>query len=184
MDRDFIERQDFASADDGYDPDEVQTHLRDIARALDKIHFGRAKTLSDTTAERVRAILDQGGDDANRLRAEARQAAAEMRRSAEDGAQEVIHHAVAKREGCRRTQRELKATLQVPHEVVDSARERASACERRLDQLAGSFEPIIKSARGMRDDVKGLQRALRTLAEMSPPQPQELADPDEPAKTG
>ena len=61
LDQDFIVRRDFTTARRGYEPSEVEAHLRRIADAVADLQHQRDEdrvTLSSAAAERVRIILE------------------------------------------------------------------------------------------------------------------------------
>ena len=79
LDRHLIERKDFQSAKRGYDPDEVDAHLRDIATAVAELKRASASasaSLGGAAAQQVRTIVEA-----------AEKSAAEIERSAQDEAQ-------------------------------------------------------------------------------------------------
>ncbi len=65
LERQFIERTEFSAVRKGYDPDEVDRHLREIAAAVEEFKRSyqpstpeSAGSLAGATAEQVRAIVE------------------------------------------------------------------------------------------------------------------------------
>jgi DivIVA domain-containing protein len=61
LEREYIERTDFSTTRRGYDPAEVERHLREIAGAIEELKRSRASRPADSTAsasaEQVRIIV-------------------------------------------------------------------------------------------------------------------------------
>ena len=66
LDRQYIERSDFSAARRGYDPDEVDAHLREIADAVEELKRagGRRVASAPRRAEQVRAIVEAAENSA------------------------------------------------------------------------------------------------------------------------
>ena len=61
LDRHFIERNDFSAARRGYDPDEVDRHLAEIADAVNELKRSAKRSpssLAATAADQVRGIVE------------------------------------------------------------------------------------------------------------------------------
>ena len=61
LDRHFIERNDFSAARRGYDPDEVDRHLREIGDAVAELKRQQRPSpasLASAAAEQVRSIVE------------------------------------------------------------------------------------------------------------------------------
>ena len=61
LDRHFIERNDFSAARRGYDPDEVDRHLREIADSVAELKREQRPSptsLATSAAEQVRTIVE------------------------------------------------------------------------------------------------------------------------------
>ena len=111
LDRHLIERHDFAQARRGYDPDEVDRHLAEVANAVEELRhsrFGQAgpPSLAGAAAEQVRAIVEA----AERSAAEIEQMMRELEEEMLAAAEELRFEYAAKlRDEIRDLRRELDA---------------------------------------------------------------------------
>jgi DivIVA domain-containing protein len=146
LERRFIERTDFSAARRGYDPEEVDRHLREIADAAEetKSKSSAGESLGSAAAERIQVILEAAENSATEIEAKARAEAAETRRSAEADAQET------------RTNAENEAAGHV---------ERVQAATGQLTTKAETIDSELESlVRGLRDTVSELTEKLRSEA--------------------
>ena len=165
LDRRYITRRDFPAARRGYDPDEVDAHLRELADAVDDIRRQAEEvaqrpaptaTVAGAAADQVRTIVEaaerSAGEIEHRAEAEASQtrsdAQADARATREQAAAEAAEHV-------RRVEDATRAML-----------ERAGAAETQvdglIDDLRGTTERVIE---GLRASADGMIADLRTGAE-------------------
>lgn len=92
LERRNIERRDFSQTRRGYDPDEVNRHLRLIAEAVDelKINQARPPSIAGAAAARVEAIVAAAESSAQEIEEKARADADAARVEAERAAAERI----------------------------------------------------------------------------------------------
>ena len=170
LERQFIERTEFSPVRKGYDPDEVDQHLREIAQAVEELKTSRAASeaepagsLAGAAAEQVRAIVEAAEGSAAQIEADARaeadrvtgeatRAAQQERDTARGEAErmrsEAEEAARATRQGAETEAAERLAKVQ---EATAGMRERAETVEADLqglvDQLRGTIESVVESVR-------------------------------------
>jgi hypothetical protein len=166
VDRDFIERTDFSIVRDGYDPVEVRDHLRYVAQTLEALARTRSESVGQTIGERVQQIFDKADQDALALREEAKQAALTVKESAERTAEQAIREAVARRESARRLEPQIKASLQPAQQELRMLRRRTVASEQQVGELAQAFGPVVSSAKGLGEQMQGLNKGLAAVTEI------------------
>src|SRR6059058_1520936 len=74
LDRHFIERNDFSAARRGYDPDEVDRHLSEIAEAVTELKRQQKPSpasLATATADQVRSIVEAAEKSAADIQSQA-----------------------------------------------------------------------------------------------------------------
>ena len=106
LERHRIQKQDFPTAAQGYDPKAVDAHLSQIADEVDRLRStagGSSQGFAATTSDRVRAILEAAEASASDIIAQAKReaetAAGEIVRRAKDEAEALRNHAVTERAG-------------------------------------------------------------------------------------
>ena len=74
LERRFIERKDFSAARRGYDPEEVDRHLSEVAERPSKLPRSPAASdsLGSVAAERIQVIVEAAETSANEIEAKAR----------------------------------------------------------------------------------------------------------------
>ncbi|MBA3421136.1 MAG: DivIVA domain-containing protein [Thermoleophilaceae bacterium] len=143
LDRGKIERTDFASARRGYEPAEVDAHLREVADAVEDLRAElesqaeRSSSLSGAASERLRLILDA-----------AEASATEIRSDAEDEARQTV----------REARREARAT-------TEEAERRASQREEESETAKALLDRMRTAAGGAIEGLRGEAEALRTELE-------------------
>ena len=170
LERQFIERTEFSPVRKGYDPDEVDQHLREIARAVEELKRSQqasaptsAGSVAGAAAEQVRAIVEaaessaarieaDASAEADRLTSEATRAAEEERNTAHDEAERVRREAEeAARETRERSEADAAEHLAKVQDATSGMRERADTVETDLqglvDQLRGTIESVVESVR-------------------------------------
>jgi DivIVA domain-containing protein len=175
LERHNIERSDFPPSRRGYDPDEVDRHLRQIAEAVERLKAAALEqpTVSGVAAERVQAIVavaeasareieQRASEDAGKALAEAASILADARANADTQAREHL-------ERVERTAGQLIA--------------RASELQKRADELLGQLTEaaaaVVDSMRGGAEDLRAELEAMRAeLADV-----REAAPAPPPART-
>ena len=137
LDRHFIERNDFAAARRGYDPDEVDRHLAEIAEAVNELKRAQRSSpasLASSAAEQVRGIIEAAERSAGEITSGAE---SEARRITDDASQ-----------GARQTREKADADavsrVRDAEEASQRMLERASGVESEIDRLLGE----LRSAAG------------------------------------
>jgi DivIVA domain-containing protein len=170
LERQFIERTEFSAVRKGYDPDEVDRHLREIAAAVEELKRSRQPSAPESTgslagaaADQVRAIVEAAEGsateieaaaraEADRVTGEAKRAAEQERNTARGEAERVRREAAeAARETRERAETEAAEHLANVQDATSGMRERADTVEADLqglvDQLRGTIESVVESVR-------------------------------------
>jgi DivIVA domain-containing protein len=133
LDRQSIEKKDFPIGRRGYDPDAVDTHLRDVADDVDSLRRSarqRTETVATAASEQVRAVI-----------AAAEASAGEITRQAEDEAREIRDDASAE---AKRTRDEANHHA---HDYVGRVAEATSALLQRVDAMQGELNTLLETLR-------------------------------------
>ena len=97
LDRNQIERKDFSAVRRGYDPDEVDRHLRDISNSVDGLKRAQRPapaSLATIAADQVRTIVEAAERSAAEIQDRAEREAREMAEEADRNARETRARAV------------------------------------------------------------------------------------------
>ena len=160
LSRDQIERSDFSSVRRGYEPAEVDAHLREIASAVEQLADERSEvpdegvSVSSVATERVRVILDA-----------AEASAAEIRSEAEVHARELVERAEA-----RLRDAEAQADA-LGGEHAKRVERRVEELTRRANALDAEFDTLLDRMRsasqavvdGLRTEVEALRTETAEL---------------------
>jgi DivIVA domain-containing protein len=147
LDRQAIERSDFDTARKGYDPVQVDAHLREVSAAVEELrarldeHDGHG-TLAGAASERVRAILDA-----------AEAGAAVIRSEAEDEARRIVDEARHQADELERAAERSRRGAEQDAETVGAERRRE--LERRADEM-------MRRADELENEVDGMLARVRT----------------------
>src|SRR2546425_2832639 len=118
LDRHFIERNDFSAARRGYDPDEVDRHLREIGDAVAELKRSARRSPSSiaaSAAEQVRGIVEA-----------AERSAAEIQEQAESEAKRIVDDAASRaRETRERADADAVERISKSEEATETMRTRA-----------------------------------------------------------
>jgi DivIVA domain-containing protein len=186
LDRHYIERKDFTVARRGYEQEEVDLHLRQLADAIAELKAQLKATpagVAGAAAEQVRQIVEAAEEAAAQID---ERATAEARRVSEDASRRA-------RETRERADQESAEQLQKVQETAATMLDRAGALEKELETLvAGIHEGatgIVSSMRSGAGDLEGELSSIRNeLLTVRPIEPEpELELPaaiDEPAAAG
>jgi DivIVA domain-containing protein len=137
FDRRFVERHAFSKVLRGYDPAEVDNHLRDVADALAELkhHFESSPPpLAEAASDELREIVAVGESVAERLRSEAQEQAERVVADAEQRAEAVEAEATAAVDALDQRVRRIGARAERIEATLDSAEDpsrevRATAVE-------------------------------------------------------
>jgi DivIVA domain-containing protein len=160
LDRQFIERNDFGVARRGYDPDEVDRHLRELADAVAELKRNQRKSspssLAAAAADQVRGIVEA-----------AERSATDIQQQAEGEARRIVDEA---NQGARQTRESADADamqrVQSAEQATERMLERTGGVEGEIDRLLGE----LRSAAGalvenLRTSATGLNDELRQIRE-------------------
>ena len=139
LDRHYIERKDFTVARRGYEPEEVDLHLRQLADAIAELKAQLKATpagVAGAAAEQVRQIVEAAEESAAQIE---ERASAEARRVSEDASRRA-------RETRERADQESAEQLQKVQETAAKMLDRAAALEKELETLISG---IHQGATGM-----------------------------------
>ena len=193
LDRTYIERTDFAVARRGYDPDEVDRHLREIAQAVDDLRREQQRRTSSTpiagaAVEQVQAIVEAAERSAAEIVAGAEREARQLTDAAAVGATELREQA----------SQEAAARIEAVQDATTKMLQRADRLETEVDRIletlrsaAGFMVENLRGATGsLVEDLRGgsstLRRELETmregLADVREPRPRGAVRPERPAR--
>jgi DivIVA domain-containing protein len=147
LDRHFIERNDFSAARRGYDPDEVDRHLAEIADAVNELKRSQKRSpssLAATAADQVRGIVEA-----------AERSATDIQEQAEAEAKRIVDDA---------TSRSREAREKADSDAVDRVRKAEEATERMLERTNGVEAEIDRLLGEMRSAAGNLVENLRSSA--------------------
>src|SRR5437764_11195887 len=177
LDRHYIERKDFTVARRGYDQEEVDLHLRQLADAISELKAQLKATpagVAGAAAEQVRQIVEAAEESAGQIE---ERATAEARRVSEDASRRA-------RETRERADQESAEQLQRVQETAGKMLERAAALEKELETLvhgvhAGAARRVEKMRGGAGDlesELVSIRQELLTVRPEREPEPEpELA---------
>ena len=194
LERQFIERTEFSPVRKGYDPDEVDQHLREIAQAVEELKRSQqasaptsAGSVAGAAAEQVRAIVEAAESsaaqieadaraEADRLTSEATRAAEEERNTAHDEAERVRREAEeAARETRERSEADAAEHLAKVRDATSGMRERADTVETDLqglvDQLRGTIESLVESVRSSAGSLEAELESIHARLDAVRPAP-------------
>lgn len=151
LDRHTIERNDFSAARRGYDPDEVDRHLREIADSISDLKRQQKPSpasLATAAADQVRTIVEA-----------AERSAAEIQENAENEAKRITDEAsTAARETRQRADADASQRVSDAEGATQRALERAESIEGEIDRLLGDLR---SAATGLIDRVTGAAGTLQ-----------------------
>ena len=160
LDRQFIERNDFGVARRGYDPDEVDRHLRELADAVTELKRTQRKSspasLATAAAEQVRGIVEA-----------AERSATDIQQQAEGEARRIVDEAnQGARQAREKADSDAMQRVQSAEQATERMLERTGGVEAEIDRLLGE----LRSAAGalvenLRTSAGGLNDELRQIRE-------------------
>ena len=152
LDRHYIERNDFAAARRGYDPDEVDRHLREIADAITELKRAQKPSpasLASAAADQVRSIVEA-----------AEQSAAEIQQNAENEARRITDDAsAAARQTRERADSDAVQRVRDAEEATTRVLEHSGGIESEVDRL---LSELRASANGLVERLNGAAGSLQT----------------------
>jgi DivIVA domain-containing protein len=138
LDRHYIERNDFSAARRGYDPDEVDRHLREIADAVAELKRAQKRspsTIASQAAEQVRGIVEA-----------AERSAADIQEQAEGEAKRITDDASSRaRETRERADSDAVDRVRKAEEATENMLQRANNVEGEIDRLLGEMRTAAAS---------------------------------------
>jgi DivIVA domain-containing protein len=159
LDRHFIERNDFNVARRGYDPDEVDRHLRELADAVAELKRSLRKSpssLASAAAEQVRGIVEA-----------AERSAGDIKTPAENEARPFVDDANQRaREARERADADAMARVQNAEQATERMLERTGGVETEIDRLLGELRSAAGSlVENLRTSAQGLNEELVHIRE-------------------
>jgi DivIVA domain-containing protein len=167
LDRHFIERNDFSAARRGYDPDEVDRHLAEIAEAVNELKRSQKRSpssLAATAADQVRGIVeaaersameiqDQAEAEAKRIVDDASTRSRDTREKADADAVERVSKAE------EATERMLERTNGVEGEIDRLLSEMRAAAGNLVENLRSSATSLNQELTSIREEYAGVRGA-------------------------
>lgn len=166
LDRHYIERNDFSAVRRGYDPEEVDRHLREIAESVQELKRQAKRSpssLAGQAAEQVRGIVEA-----------AERSAAEITEGAESEAQRIVDEA---NEAARRTREQadndaldrVQAAEDATQSVLDRANGVKSEIDRMIDDARAAADTLASNLRGgassLQDELDSIRGELAGVRE-------------------
>jgi DivIVA domain-containing protein len=190
LDRRYITRRDFPAARRGYDPDEVDRHLRELADGVEDLRRRADRpaesSVAGAAAEQVRVIVEAAERSANEIEQRAHDDARRTRSEADEEARATREQAdAAAAEHVRRVEEATRAMLQRAgtaetqvSELVVSLR---STAEGLLETLRASADGMVAELRGGAEQVgRELEEMRRGLDDARDARPaRSLREPDD-----
>ena len=169
LDRHYIERKDFSVARRGYDQQEVDLHLRQLADTIAELKAQLKATpagVAGAAAEQVRQIVEAAEESAAEIE---QRATEEARRVTEDASQRA-------REARERADRESAEQLERVQQTAEGMLERTDALETELDTMISGIGEAAKGLVGRMRSAAGeleaeLESIRQELAAVRPPEP-------------
>jgi DivIVA domain-containing protein len=181
LERRYISRKDFPAARRGYDPDEVDSHLREVADAVEDLRRTAERppetSVAGAAAEQVRTIVEAAERSAGEIEHRAEQDASRVREAAESDARDTRARAEAEAsEHIRRVEEATRSML----ERADSAQAQIAQL---LDGIRASADAMVSDIRSGSEQLgRELEQMRRGLGELGSarPGPSEPLPPREP----
>jgi DivIVA domain-containing protein len=159
LDRHFIERNDFAAARRGYDPDEVDRHLAEIAEAVTELKRSAkrpASSLAATAADQVRGIVEAAERSATQIQD---QAEAEAKRIVDDSSTRA-------RDTREKADAEAVQRVSQAEEATERMLERTNGVEGEIDRLLSEMRAAAGNlVENLRSSATSLNQELTSIRE-------------------
>jgi DivIVA domain-containing protein len=157
LDRHFIERNDFSAARRGYDPEEVDRHLREIAESVQELkrQAKRSPTsMAAQAAEQVRGIVEA-----------AERSAQEITDGAESEARKIVEEANERaRETREKADRDALDRVQAAEDATQSVLDRSNGVKSEIDRMLDDARAAADTlASNLRSSASSLQGELDSI---------------------
>lgn len=170
LDRRYITRRDFPAARRGYDPDEVDSHLRELADAVEDLRREAEQRPQETSvagaaAEQVRVIVEAAERSATEIEERAHADARRARDEADAAAREARQRADAEAaEHIRRVEEATRSMIQRADQAESQVGEVIESIRSTADELLGTLR---STADGMVGDIRtGAEQLGRELEQI------------------
>jgi DivIVA domain-containing protein len=159
LDRHYIERNDFSAARRGYDPDEVDRHLAEIAEAVNELKRSSkrpASSLAATAADQVRGIVEA-----------AERSATEIQEQAEAEAKRIVDDATTRsRETREKADADAIERVSKAEEATERMLERTNGVEGEIDRLLSEMRAAAGNlVENLRSSATSLNQELTSIRE-------------------
>jgi DivIVA domain-containing protein len=175
LERRYIERRDFPPTRRGYDPDEVDRHLRAIAEAVEALKSStpQTATLANTAASRVESIVAAAEGSAREIEEKARTEASEIRAQAERDAAEKVNR------GAEMVDRLFTRATELQKEIGELL-ERVGGLKSAVDTIRTDFDEVAPAPPAAKPKRAPSDPALRQPAQAraAAPEPAVAAKPE------
>jgi DivIVA domain-containing protein len=152
LDRHFIERNDFQAVRRGYDPEEVDKHLGEIAEAVAELKRQAKRSpssLAQQAGEQVRGIIEA-----------AERSASEITGGAEDEARRITDDASERaRQTREKADRDALDRVQAAEDATQGVLDRSNAVKQEIDRM---LEDARAAANSLSDNLRGSASSLQT----------------------
>jgi DivIVA domain-containing protein len=159
LDRHFIERNDFSAARRGYDPDEVDRHLAEIADAVNELKRSAKRSpssLAATAADQVRGIVEA-----------AERSATEIQEQADAEAKRIVDDATSRsRETREKADADAVERVSQAEEATERMLERTNGVESEIDRLLSEMRAAAGNlVENLRSSATSLNQELTSIRE-------------------
>jgi DivIVA domain-containing protein len=159
LDRHFIERNDFSATRRGYDPDEVDRHLGEIADAVNELKRSQKRSpssLAATAADQVRGIVEA-----------AERSATDIQDQAEAEAKRIVDDATGRARDTReKADTDAVQRVQKAEEATDRMLERTNGVESEIERLLGEMRAAAGNlVENLRSSATSLNVELTSIRE-------------------
>lgn len=165
MDGQVIERSDFRTVRRGYDPVEVDAHLRQVGAEVRRLRetYERSQTLSGAAAGRVQAILEAAERSATEIEESRTEEARRIIGDAEARARELLEQAEAEAAG--HLERVEEATVRILERTSAAEGQLARVLETLRDNGGALVEDVMAGAESIRADLAAIRSRVAEIAE-------------------
>jgi len=172
LDRNQIERKDFSAVRRGYDPDEVDRHLRDISNSVDGLKRTQRPapaSLATIAADQVRTIVEAAERSAAEIQDRAEREAREMAEEANRNARETRETADSQAAGY------VEKVQTTTDDMLQRADSTEAEINRQLDSVRAAAAELVSELRtgagSLRTDLESIRAGLSELREARPDPP-------------
>jgi DivIVA domain-containing protein len=164
LEREFIEGKTFESARRGYDRDEVDRHLHEVAVAVAQFKEQARvnnESLGGAAASQVRSVLEAAEKSASELREEAEREANETRDTARREAARTTDSAAERaRQIYETAEGQVAERLQSVQDETSRMLERAGSVEQEIGRLIEGLSEAVSLMENLRDGARSLKGEL------------------------